>query len=99
MEKPLEHRLSEIIGDRKNRNIRFSFDAPPDSGPEVPLLEILLNDERLVRIRLGKVGKSKYGITVGDERVVVYQRSALIRVVDSSGKTLVEQKYTPVYSQ
>ena len=94
---PLEYRLSEMIGDGKNRLIRFSFEDSYEVGRTTPLLVIRLNDDRLVEMSLARVRNAMYSLTVGDEKVKVFMGRSLVQVVDGSGKTLAEQKYSPVH--
>ena len=88
-----------MIGKGHNQAITFSFEAPAEGEKKVPLLEIRLNDDRLVQMPLDRVRNAMYSLRVGEEQVKVFMGRSLIRVVDSSRKILVEQKYTPVYNQ
>ncbi|MBI2143023.1 hypothetical protein HYU20_01640 [Candidatus Woesearchaeota archaeon] len=98
MPETLELRLSEVIGNGNNRTISFSFRPFSGKGERVPLVEIVLNDDRIVEIPLNAAGKSKYGLEVGDQKLVVYPRSRIIRVVNSSGEILREQNYKAGYA-
>ncbi len=91
MSQALEARLSEIIGVGKNRAIQFGFDTA--GGKEIPLLEILLKDGRLVEMPLARIGNEQYGRKEGDEKVILDNSSGIVRVIDGSGKTVTEQKY------
>ncbi len=93
----LELRLSQIVGEGKN--LAVSFEVDKSSGIEVPLVEILLKDDRLVEIPVQLVnpgGKPRYERKTDDgETIRVYTEGQLVQVVDTHGKILSEQHYKP----
>lgn len=90
MGKGLEARFSEIVGDGKNLSVSFG------SENKKPLVEIALNDGRLVEVPVnpqpGK--KPSYQLSKDGETLYVDPSLHIIKVVDHSGQVLSQQQYS-----
>lgn len=81
----LEVRLSEIIGEGRNRAVSFF------SGENV--VAVVLKDGTLVEIPVTPKGKSGYIKETREERLTVYPTLELIRVTNHQWTVLSQQKY------
>ncbi|MBI3036947.1 hypothetical protein HYY73_04335 [Candidatus Woesearchaeota archaeon] len=90
----LELRLSRIVGE--GRNVAVSFGDGELNGVRAPLVEIILEDGRLVEVPVnpqpGK--KPSYQLIKDGETLYVDPSLHTLKVVDHSGQVLSQQKYS-----
>ncbi|MBI2581030.1 hypothetical protein HYV85_04460 [Candidatus Woesearchaeota archaeon] len=83
--------LSDIVGEGKNSAI--SFGDGELNGGMTPLVEIVLKDERVVRIPLNKKGR-RYELEANGQTLMVYPKRQMVQVVGNAGEILSQQKYS-----